>query len=76
MIALWFGFADLMNFLVYAALFGGLLTLGLLVFRSMPLPFAQAMPAWVLKLHDAKAGIPYGIALAAAGSCFTRTRRG
>jgi len=32
-VALWFGFAQLMNFLLYASLFGGALTLLLLQFR-------------------------------------------
>jgi prepilin peptidase CpaA len=65
--ALWFGFTDLMNFLLIASVFGGGLTLFLLFFRSQPLPFATSMPPWVLRLHDQATGIPYGIALAAAG---------
>ncbi|MGA7806530.1 prepilin peptidase, partial [Bradyrhizobium sp.] len=36
--ALWFGFAELMNYLLYASLFGGALTLLLLQFRQWPLP--------------------------------------
>lgn len=65
--ALWFGFTDLLNFLLIASVFGGGLTLFLLFFRSQPLPFAAVMPHWVLKLHDRATGVPYGIALAAAG---------
>lgn len=64
--ALWFGFTDLGAFALAASLFGGALTLFIVVFRTMPLPFAASMPAWALKLHDEKTGIPYGIALAAA----------
>jgi len=62
--ALWFGFADLMNYLVYASLFGGALTLLLLQFRQWPLPYALAGQTWLLRLHAKESGIPYGIALA------------
>jgi prepilin peptidase CpaA len=62
--ALWFGFAHLMSYLIYASLFGGALTLLLLQFRQWPLPYALAGQAWLLKLHAKESGIPYGIALA------------
>src|ERR1700736_5371269 len=62
--ALWFGFAHLLNYLVYASLFGGALTLLLLQLRKWPLPFPFTRQAWALKLHDKQTGIPYGIALA------------
>jgi prepilin peptidase CpaA len=62
--ALWFGFAHLMNYLVYASLFGGALTLLLLQFRQWPLPYPFAGQEWLLKLHAKESGIPYGIALA------------
>lgn len=62
--ALWFGFAHLLNYLVYASLFGGALTLLLLQFRQWPLPYALAGQPWLLKLHAKESGIPYGIALA------------
>jgi prepilin peptidase CpaA len=62
--ALWFGFAHLMGYLVYASLFGGALTLLLLQFRQRPLPYPLAGQPWLLKLHAKESGIPYGIALA------------
>ena len=62
--ALWFGFADLMNYLVWASLFGGALTLLLIQFRQWPLPSALTGQAWLLRLHAKDSGIPYGIALA------------
>jgi prepilin peptidase CpaA len=62
--ALWFGFGHLMSYLVYASLFGGVLTLVLLQFRQWPLPYSFAGQAWLLKLHAKESGIPYGIALA------------
>lgn len=64
--ALWLGFTDLGAYALTASLFGGALTLLIVVFRTMPLPFEASMPSWALKLHDNKTGIPYGIALAAA----------
>jgi prepilin peptidase CpaA len=62
--ALWFGFAHLLNYLLYASLFGGALTLLLLQFRQWPLPYQLAGQAWLLRLHAKDSGIPYGIALA------------
>jgi prepilin peptidase CpaA len=62
--ALWFGFAHLLDFLVYASLFGGALTLLLLQFRQWPLPYALGRQTWLLKLHANDSGVPYGIALA------------
>jgi prepilin peptidase CpaA len=62
--ALWFGFSHLLNYLLYASLFGGALTLLLLQFRQWPLPYALAGQSWLLKLHAKDSGIPYGIALA------------
>ena len=63
-VALWFGFEHLMDFLLYASLFGGALTLLLLQFRQWPLPYGLAGQAWLARLHAKESGIPYGIALA------------
>jgi prepilin peptidase CpaA len=63
-VALWFGFAHLMNYLLYASVFGGALTLLLLQFRQWPLPYALTGQAWLMKLHAKETGVPYGIALA------------
>jgi prepilin peptidase CpaA len=62
--ALWFGFDHLLNYLLYASLFGGALTILLLEFRQWPLPYALSGQAWLLRLHAKETGIPYGIALA------------
>ena len=64
--ALWFGFGHLMDYLVYGSLLGGALTLLLLQFRRLPLPHILARQDWLLRLHEPDAGVPYGIALAAA----------
>jgi prepilin peptidase CpaA len=63
-VALWFGFDHLLNFLLYASLLGGGLTLLLLQFRQWPLPSLLTGQAWLNRLHDKQSGIPYGIALA------------
>lgn len=63
---LWFGFDYLLDYLIYASLFGGALTLAIIQFRKLPLPAALARQTWILRLHESGGGVPYGIALAAA----------
>jgi prepilin peptidase CpaA len=65
-VALWFGFDQILPYLLYASLFGGLLTFLLLRFRHMPLPAVLAGQDWARRLHRMDTGVPYGIALAAA----------
>jgi prepilin peptidase CpaA len=64
--ALWLGFDHLLPYLVYASLFGGALTLALIQFRLSSLPAVLARQEWLERLHRKDAGVPYGIALAAA----------
>ena len=63
--ALWFGFEQLLPYLLFGSVFGGALTLAILSARNLPLPIFAARHPWIMRLHDAKTGIPYGIALAA-----------
>jgi prepilin peptidase CpaA len=63
--ALWLGFEHLLPYLVYVSLFGGVLSLVILQFRRWPLPLYLARKPWIHRLHEASAGVPYGIALAA-----------
>jgi prepilin peptidase CpaA len=65
MVLLWLGLKDLMSFALAASLLGGVLTVSLLTLRRLPLPQLLARQAWILRLHDDKSGIPYGVALAA-----------
>jgi len=65
-IALWLGFADLLDYLMLASILGGLMTLALLAVRRYPLPSMLARLPWALKLHAPETGVPYGIALAVA----------
>ncbi|MGE3147780.1 MAG: prepilin peptidase [Pseudorhodoplanes sp.] len=64
--ALWIGPALLLNYLLYASIFGGALTLLMLRFRLAPLPEFLAGQPWAERLHRLDAGVPYGIALAAS----------
>jgi prepilin peptidase CpaA len=64
--ALWLGFDYLMNYLVYASLLGGALTLLLIEFRLVPLPGLLAGQFWAQRLHRKDGDVPYGIALAGA----------
>jgi prepilin peptidase CpaA len=65
--ALWLGWDRLLDYGLCASVFGGVLTLALLQFRTYPLPRFSASLPWLLRLHHHKTGVPYGIALAAAG---------
>src|SRR5262245_2320311 len=64
--ALWLGFDHLLNYLIYASLFGGALTLLIIQFRLLPLPSMLADKEWIERLHRKDGGVPYGVALAAA----------
>ena len=62
--SLWFGFGLLMQYLLYASIFGGVLTILLIQFRQWPLPYVLVGQSWLLRLHAGESGVPYGIALA------------
>ena len=65
--AVWIGWSNLLQYAALAALLGGLLTLGLLMARKYPIPPHIGYWPWLERLHKPDTGIPYGIALAAAG---------
>jgi prepilin peptidase CpaA len=65
-IALWLGLGNLLEFSLTASIFGGLLTLSLLTLRQFPLPSIAQNRAWIMRLHDSRSGVPYGVALATA----------
>jgi prepilin peptidase CpaA len=64
--ALWFGFDQLLEYALYASILGGALTLLVIRFRVLPLPYFLARQEWLMRLHRSDSGVPYGIALAAA----------
>jgi prepilin peptidase CpaA len=63
---LWLGFAHLADYLVYASLLGGALTLAIIQYRAMPMPRLLLGREWAERLHRPDSGVPYGIALAIA----------
>jgi prepilin peptidase CpaA len=64
--ALWIGWTHLLEYLVYASLLGGVLTVLLLQFRKVVLPSPLVRCDWIERLHHPDSGVPYGIALAAS----------
>jgi prepilin peptidase CpaA len=64
---LWLGPGAILAYAIYAALLGGALTLMLLFLRQLPLPLLLTSQGWIARLHNPEEGVPYGIALAAAG---------
>ena len=65
--ALWLGWALILDYGLIASIFGGVLTIALILSRKAHLPAWAAQRDWIARLHHPKSGVPYGIALAAAG---------
>jgi len=65
--AVWCGFTSLLEYLLFASVLGGLLTLAIVYWRTALMPMSLIRISWIGRLHDNKTGIPYGIALAASG---------
>jgi prepilin peptidase CpaA len=65
--ALWLGWEGAIEFIAIGSIFGGLLTLSLLSFRRSVLPAFIIRQPWIQRLHNENEGVPYGVALAAAG---------
>lgn len=63
-VALALGLHDFLAYALMASIMGGALTLCLLAGRRLPLPGFLASQGWILRLHDQREGIPYGVALA------------
>src|ERR1700749_2011420 len=64
-VLLWLGLAHPLLSTLVACLMGGALSLVIIGMRKLPLPAMLTGQDWILRLHDAKGGIPYGVALAA-----------
>jgi prepilin peptidase CpaA len=64
---LWLGPAAVFTYGIYVTLIGSGLTLVLLLWRGLPLPGMLSSQSWLVRLHNPREGVPYGIALAAAG---------
>ncbi len=64
---LWLGADHTLAYLFYTALLGGGLAISLLMFRAVMIPLSWHRQAWIGRLHASETGIPYGVAMAAAG---------
>ena len=62
--SVWIGYGQLVPFIAYVTIFGGLLALVILGYRSLPAG-ALPLPPWAVRLHQRGEGIPYGVAIAA-----------
>ena len=65
--AMWLGWGAIADYGLSSAIYGGVLTLAIIVARRISLPAWMSAQGWIARLHNAKTGIPYGIALAVAG---------
>jgi prepilin peptidase CpaA len=65
--SLWMGWHAMLPFVVVVGIIGGFIALMLLFFRRVPLPAVMVGHEWITRLHSNEQGIPYGVALAAAG---------
>ncbi|HLJ70805.1 MAG TPA: prepilin peptidase [Roseiarcus sp.] len=63
----WLGWALMLDYGLIASVLGGLLTLAIVLARRAPLPAWAERLDWVARLHHPGNGVPYGVALAAAG---------
>ncbi|MDO9527030.1 MAG: prepilin peptidase [Gemmobacter sp.] len=64
---LWLGPDQLLNFLLWTSVVGGLLAVAALAFRGVPMNTAGAMPVWVSRTLGRSGGIPFALAIAPAG---------
>ena len=65
--SLWLGWGMMLDFGLTAAVYGGVLTLLILLRAPARAAVWLSRHQWIARLHDSKTGVPYGIALAAAG---------
>ncbi len=65
--AVWLGWTHILDYGLTASSLGAVLTFGILAMRKVELPPRLVGQAWIARLHAAGNGVPYGIALAAAG---------
>ena len=65
--ALWLGWEHMLDYGFIASVLGGALTLFFVQMRKWPLPPQLLARDWIARLYSSANGVPYGIALAAAG---------
>ena len=64
---LWLNPDTLFTYSIYTGLIGMALALVFLLWRKIPLPARLNSQGWLVRLHSPTEGVPYGVALAAAG---------
>ncbi len=62
--SLWVGFDQMLPFVVYIGVGGGLLAFAILAYRIAVPEVLAARLGWAYRLHKPASGIPYGIAIA------------
>lgn len=66
--AVWMGFGQpVLTYIMTTAVFGGLLTIAILAFRASPWHLAAGQNMFLKNFGSDTKGVPYGIALGAAG---------
>lgn len=65
--ALWMGTDLVIPLIAYITIFGGVLSVIILAYRRFIPAGSLPLPGWAVRLHTPGGGIPYGIAIAAAG---------
>jgi prepilin peptidase CpaA len=66
--AVWMGMSmELMQYVFYGAMIGGVLTLLIILYRRSPLSMLTGNHLLLRHFANEKAGVPYGVALGAAG---------
>ncbi|MDX2204350.1 MAG: prepilin peptidase [Hyphomicrobiaceae bacterium] len=65
-ISLWVGLENLLSYMFWVAMVGGLLAVAFTIGRQFPLPRQFLGQPWAHRLHKQGGGIPYGVALAFA----------
>ena len=65
--ACWMGLDLLLPFVLATSILGGALALLIVVFRACPVPSSLSRSQALMRLHDRKQGVPYGVALGIAG---------
>jgi prepilin peptidase CpaA len=66
-IALWLGWDMLYDYTMMSAVFGGVVTFGIIFLRMSVYNIPQLLTSPISKIIDKDSGVPYGIALSGAG---------
>lgn len=61
--ALWIGYSDFFVYVTTAAIFGAVLSLAMIAYRTILPPSWLLTQDWAMRLHRKGEGVPYGIAL-------------